>query len=177
MKDKLYFSNEEQELFRESVTETKKLPQDSINHYIPPKLNFKRVALLQPLQKQVSTSYYFSDEYQPLLKGEGPSRYARNIRNSCELHKLRRGDYLPDLFLDLHGFTQRCAKQELSALIATCKQEHLHCANIIHGHGKHILKQKIPLWLAQHPDVLAFHQAPKAWGGNAAILLLIELVD
>ena len=46
----------------------------------------------------------------------------------------------------------------------------------MHGHGKHILKQQTPLWLAQHPDVLAFHQ-PKEWGGNAAILLLVELAE
>jgi DNA-nicking Smr family endonuclease len=31
--------------------------------------------------------------------------------------------------------------------------------------------------LAQHPDVLVFHQAPKEWGGSAAILLLVELAE
>jgi DNA-nicking Smr family endonuclease len=25
--------------------------------------------------------------------------------------------------------------------------------------------------------VLAFHQAPKEWGGNAAVLLLVELAE
>jgi len=47
----------------------------------------------------------------------------------------------------------------------------------MHGHGKHILKQQTPLWLAQHPDVLAFHQAPKELGGTASLLVLIELDD
>jgi DNA-nicking Smr family endonuclease len=27
---------------------------------------------------------------------------------------------------------------------------------------KHILKQQTPLWLAQHPHIMAFHQAPKS---------------
>lgn len=45
----------------------------------------------------------------------------------------------------------------------------------MHGHGKHVLKQQTPLWLAQHPDVIAFYQAPKEWGGTAALLLLIEI--
>ena len=45
----------------------------------------------------------------------------------------------------------------------------------MHGHGKHILKQQTPLWLAQHPHVMAFHQAPKEYGGDAALLVLIEV--
>ncbi|HFX4694346.1 TPA: Smr/MutS family protein, partial [Escherichia coli] len=37
------------------------------------------------------------------------------------------------------------------------------------------LKQQTPLWLAQHPHVMAFHQAPKEYGGDAALLVLIEV--
>ncbi len=59
------------------------------------------------------------------------------------------------------GFTQQQAKQELGALIAACRREHVFCACVMHGHGKHILKQQTPLWLAQHPHIMAFHQAPK----------------
>ena len=39
------------------------------------------------------------------------------------------------------------AKQELGALIAACRREHVFCACVMHGHGKHILKQQTPLWL------------------------------
>ncbi len=67
---------------------------------------------------------------------------------------MRRGDYSPELFLDLHGLTQLQAKQELGALIAACRREHIFCACVMHGHGKHILKQQTPLWLAQHPHVI-----------------------
>nr|CDS57728.1 conserved hypothetical protein [Serratia symbiotica] len=176
MKNQLPLSKDERELFRESVADAKKLPQDAVAH-CRPKPKFKQIAPSRLLQEQVNASYYFSDEYQPLLEEEGPPRYVRPGSNPFELRKLRRGDYSPDLFLDLHGLTQRQAKQELGALIAACKREHVHCACVMHGHGKHILKQQTPLWLAQHPDVLAFHQAPKAWGGNAAILLLVELAE
>lgn len=51
------------------------------------------------------------------------------------------------------------------------------CACVMHGHGKHILKQQTPLWLAQHPHVMAFHQAPKEYGGDAALLVLIEVEE
>ncbi|WP_250206236.1 Smr/MutS family protein, partial [Escherichia coli] len=45
----------------------------------------------------------------------------------------------------------------------------------IQGASLHILKQQTPLWLAQHPHVMAFHQAPKEYGGDAALLVLIEV--
>ena len=60
-------------------------------------------------------------------------------------------------------------------MIAACRREHVFCACVMHDHGKHILKQQTPLWLAQHPHVMAFHQAPKEYGGDAALLVLIEV--
>ncbi len=138
----------------------------------------KKVIQVAPerlMQEQVDASYYFSDEFQPNLDTEGATRYVREGSNHYELKKLRRGDYPPELFLDLHGLTQLQAKQEIGALIAACRREHVYCACVMHGHGKHILKQQTPLWLAQHPDIIAFHQAPKEWGGKAALLILIEL--
>ncbi|NIH16095.1 endonuclease SmrB [Serratia symbiotica] len=176
MKNQFPLSKDEQQLFRESVADVKKLPQDAVAHS-QPKPKFKQIAPSRLLQEQVNASYYFSDEYQPLLEEEGPPHYVRPGCNPFELRKLRRGDYSPDLFLDLHGLTQRQAKQELGAMIAACKRENVHCACVMHGHGKHILKQQTPRWLVQHPGVLAFYQAPKEWGGNAAILLLVELAE
>lgn len=55
---------------------------------------------------------------------------------------------------------QQQAKQELAALLTLCQKENIHVASVMHGIGKHILKQRIPSWLAQHPNVRAFHQAP-----------------
>ena len=94
--------------------------------------------------------------------GIDAAKYVRPDVSHFEAKKLRRGDYSPELFLDLHGLTQLQAKQELGALIAACRREHVFCACVMHGHGKHILKQQTPLWLAQHPHVMAFHQAPKS---------------
>ncbi len=176
MKKKHVLSPEEKSLFRDAVPGIKRLQNDTITH----RPLRKKVTVISPkklLQEQVDASYYFSDEFQPMLQEEGPVRHIRSDVSHFELKKLRRGDYSPELFLDLHGLTQREAKQELGALIAACRREHVHCACVMHGHGKHILKQQTPLWLAQHPDVLAFHQAPKVLGGTAALLVLIELDD
>ncbi|PVZ85537.1 endonuclease SmrB [Serratia sp. S1B] len=176
MKNSHPLSKDELQLFRESVAGTRRLRQDTIVHP-KHKIISRKIAPQRLLQEQVDASFYFSDEFQPQLDAEGPTRYVRPGYNHYELKKLRRGDYIPDLFLDLHGLTQLQAKQELGAMIAACKREHIHCACVMHGHGKHILKQQAPLWLAQHPDVLAFHQAPKEWGGNAAVLVLVELTE
>ena len=176
MKKKHLLSPEEAALFREAVPGIKRLKNDTITH----RPLRKKVSELSPkklIQEQVDASYYFSDEFQPMLQEEGPVRHIRPDVSHFELKKLRRGDYSPELFLDLHGLTQKEAKHELGALIAACRREHVHCACVMHGHGKHILKQQTPLWLAQHPDVEAFHQAPKEFGGNAALLVLVELDD
>jgi DNA-nicking Smr family endonuclease len=174
MKKRYQLADEERHLFRESIAGTKRLRQDTVKQ---PKPRLKTTVLpaRRLLREQEDASFYFSDEFQPLLESEGPARYIRPDVSPYEVKKLRRGDYTPELFLDLHGLTQAEAKQELGALMAACRREHVHCACVMHGHGKHILKQQTPLWLAQHPDVLGFHQAPKIFGGDAALLVLIEL--
>ncbi|GFN46503.1 endonuclease SmrB [Candidatus Regiella insecticola] len=176
-KEKYQLSDEELQLFEASISGTKKLKQDKIMHHYHQK-NHQRVTSVKfsqkREQKQREISCYFSDDFHPQLNSEGPIRYIRQDVETIEIRKLRRGDYFPDIFLDLHGFTQRQAKQQLIEMFAVCKSEHIYCASIMHGHGRDVLKKQIPLWLAQHPDVLAFHQAPKKWGGAAALLVLIE---
>ncbi|MEJ5065856.1 endonuclease SmrB [Erwinia sp. MYb375] len=163
-------------LFRGLMTGTRKLAQDTIVHK-PPRKKISEVPQKRLLSEQMDNSHYFSDEFQPLLATEGAVRYVRSDVDHYELKKLRRGDYSPEIFLDLHGLTQKQAKGELGALIAACRREHIFCASVMHGHGKHVLKQQTPLWLAQHPLVMAFHQAPKLFGGDAALLVLIEIEE
>lgn len=176
MKNKFKLTTEEIKLFKETIAGTKPLLHDTVSHSPPRHQRIKsQLVTKRLLQEQLDASFYFSDEYQPLLQEDGPTRYIRSDINPFELKKLRRGDYTPELFLDLHGFSQRQAKQEIGTLIAACYRDNIHCACIMHGHGKHILKQQIPLWLAQHPNITAFYQAPKIWGGNASLLILVEI--
>ncbi len=121
--------------------------------------------------------FHFSDAFEPDLNKQGPMKYVREGVDSFEVKNLRRGYYRPDLILDLHGLDQHQAKKELAALLYACQKEHAQCICIVHGIGSHILKNKVPHWLVQHPDVMAFHQAPLEWGGNGALLALIELKD
>ena len=135
----------------------------------------KAQATIKEQREQQDTLFYFSDEYEPLLNEESAVKYLRENEDSHLLKQLRRGDFSPEIFLDLHGLTREQAKLELAALIQTCEKEHLYCASVMTGYGTYTLKRQIPRWLVQHPKVRALHQAPKEWGGEAAILILIDV--
>ncbi|MGF1695906.1 endonuclease SmrB [Vibrio lamellibrachiae] len=162
-------------LFTDAVKGVKKLQQDTIVQ--PPKRNAIQKEVKRTAREASDTEFYFSDEFVPLLNQEGPTRYARDDVSTYEVKRLRRGVYIPDVFLDMHGMTQNEAKRELGAMIAYCIKNDVHCACVQHGIGKHILKQKSPLWLAQHPDVMAFHQAPLEFGGAGALLILLSIPE
>jgi len=160
-------------LFRAEIKGVKPLKQDTFVAARPYKK--KAQATIKEQREQQDTLFYFSDEYEPLLNEESAVKYLRENEDSHLLKQLRRGDFSPQIFLDLHGLTREQAKLELAALIQTCEKEHLYCASIMTGYGTYTLKRQIPRWLVQHPKVRALHQAPKEWGGEAAILILIDV--
>ncbi|XKM13227.1 endonuclease SmrB [Orbaceae bacterium ac157xtp] len=173
MNNKFNLSSDDISLFKSAIGKAKVLKQDTVVHR-PAKINKKSIEDKKSTQQAIHTEFYFSDTYQPLLQDD-PIRYLREDGDPNELKKLRRGYYEPEFFLDLHGLTQLEAKKEIAALIAACLREHAACACIMYGHGKNILKKQTPMWLAQHPDVICFHQAPKEFGGSAALLVLFDL--
>ncbi|WP_026375515.1 endonuclease SmrB [Aestuariibacter salexigens] len=123
--------------------------------------------------KQSHAAFQFSDQYEAHFDEQGPLRFVKPGESSHEVKRLRRGEYPPDLILDLHGLNRETAKAEVAELIYAAKKEHCHCVCIVHGIGSKILKSAVPNWLVQHPDVLGFHQAPLEWGGKGALLVLI----
>lgn len=159
-------------LFRSQTKGAKKLKQDTV---IKPRTHLKKKAEIKEIRETEDTLFFFSDEYEPLLNEESAVKYLRENEDSYLLKQLRRGDFSPELFLDLHGLTREQAKLELAALIQTCLKERLYCASVMTGYGTYTLKRQIPRWLVQHPKIRALHQAPKEWGGEAAILLLIDV--
>ncbi len=168
-------SDDDFALFKEAVQGVKKLQQDTIIQ--PPKRETKQKQQQRFSREAKDNEFFFSDEFEPMLSDDGPTRYARSDASKYEVKRLRRGVYVPDVYLDMHGMTQQEAKRELGAMIAHCIKENVHCASVMHGIGKHILKQKVPLWLAQHPDVMAYHQAPLEFGGAGALLVLLSIPE
>ena len=125
--------------------------------------------------KQLAASFDFSDMYQAALPQEGPMRFCQEGESTHILKQLRRGDYSPEMTLDLHGLTREMAKAELAALIHTARKDLIDCVCVMHGFGQGVLKAALPHYLVQHPHVRAFHQAPLEYGGKAALLVLIDI--
>ncbi len=171
MKDK-NLPVDEADLFREAFADVKPLTQDTVRHQHKNKKAPEKLS--EPDLKKVSASFYFSDEFVPELSGDGPLSWVKEGENAYYAKQLRRGDFYPDIILDLHGLTKEQTKLELAAMLEHCVKQNVQCACIVHGIGERVLKHKLPHWLVQHPAILAFHQAPLEWGGKGALLILIE---
>ncbi|MDP8033608.1 endonuclease SmrB [Pasteurella atlantica] len=165
-------NDDELSLFKEAVKGIKKIKQDTV---VIKKQTPQKAVELKEQKEKADTLFYFSDEYEPLLTEENEKvKYRREDVDPYLLKQLRRGDFSPELFLDLHGLTRKQAKMELASLILACEKEGVFCASIMTGYGTFALKRQIPRWLVQHPKIMALHQAPREWGGDAAILILVE---
>jgi DNA-nicking Smr family endonuclease len=179
MKFKDALTKDEKDLFKQAIGKVKPIVQDKIvlSKKSLNNLSLKKTQAKTNEKNKQDAEFYFSDEFEPNLNQQGPMKYVREDVDSFEAKNLRRGEYSPDLILDLHGLTQNTAKLEIAALLYACKREHAKCVCIVHGLGSRVLKNKVPHWLVQHPEVMAFHQAPLEWGGNGALLVLVELND
>ena len=102
-------TDEETLLFRDAIKGTRKIKQDTIRAELRP---VKQKRELRETREKLGVDHYFSDEYQPHLDDDGPTRYVREDVSKFELKKLKRGIYPPEIYLDLHGMNQQQAKQE-----------------------------------------------------------------
>jgi DNA-nicking Smr family endonuclease len=175
--------DDENALFRDAVSGIKPLQQDkfiqekpSIKEKLQRKeKHLKRLAQEQKTRRQASAEFEFSDGYEAYFDPTKPLKYTRSDAQTYLVKQLRRGDFPPDLLLDLHGYNRADAKLEIAGLIHTALKEQIQSVCVMHGLGKNILKASVPNWLVQHPKVLAFHQAPLEWGGQGAILILLDV--
>jgi DNA-nicking Smr family endonuclease len=174
MKVKDLLSPEEKDAFKAAIGKVKPIVQDKI---LPERRQTKQAIKNKQLVDRQVAEFHFSDEFEPNLPNHGPMKYIKEGTDSYEAKNLRRGAYIPELILDLHGLDQHNAKREIAALMKACHKEHVRCVCIVHGIGGRVLKNKTPHWLVQHPDVLAFHQAPLEYGGDGALLVLVDIKD
>ena len=95
------------------------------------------------------------------------------------LRKLRRGHWVVEDELDLHGLNRHDALSSTREFLEKATKRRLRCLRIVHGKGlgspnrEPVLKAMLRKWLPQQLEVLAFAQAPAAQGGAGAVLLLL----
>lgn len=96
------------------------------------------------------------------------------------LKKLRRGHWVLQAEMDLHGMISSEARQAVSAFLAYCGKRGLRCVRIIHGKGlgsknrEPVLRTRVKHWLMQKDEVLAFCQARAVDGGSGAVVVLLK---
>ena len=116
---------------------------------------------------------------QSMETGEEPS-YLRTGLARDVLRKLRRGHWVVQDLVDLHGLNRQEARLLLAEFLGGCLKRGLRCVRVVHGKGlrspgrEPVLKGKVQRWLAQRDDVLAFCEAPKNQGGSGALLVLLK---
>lgn len=159
--------------FSEEMKNVKKMKQDTVFH----KKSYKKNNLYsekRDLCNQDAHIQFFNAHVPKKVIYKNPVAYVREKILITELKKLKNKVYVPEICVDCHGLNQYQAQQELGKLIFTCFKERIFCFAVIHGHGKNILKNYIPIWLSKHPDVLAFYQLPKTFGKNTTLFVLMD---
>jgi DNA-nicking Smr family endonuclease len=106
--------------------------------------------------------------------------YVRPGVQRSVLRRLRRGDFVIQAELDLHGLTVDAARESLRLFLRRIRIERLRCVRIIHGKGlsspnrEPVLKYKVARWLRQCDDVLATSVAQPRDGGTGALYVLLR---
>ena len=96
------------------------------------------------------------------------------------LRRLRRGHWVVQDNLDLHGMNRVQAALAVSHFLPACSARGLRCVRIVHGKGlgsknrQPVLKLLLRRWLARRDEVLAYCQAPEPDGGGGALLVLLR---
>ncbi|SDV47960.1 Smr/MutS family protein [Chitinasiproducens palmae] len=123
-----------------------------------------------------------SDAYDPdmMLDSDDSISFRRNGIGFDVVRRLRRGEWVVQAQLDLHGLRREEAREALSSFIHEAGKQHLRCLRVIHGKGlgsanrEPVLKGKVRSWLTQKNEVLAFAETRDRDGGAGAVLVLLQ---
>lgn len=170
----------EADLFRSAVGEV--TPLD-----LPPTARVTR-AKPEPLpaQRQAdelrALSESISDEFDPetLLDTDDELGWHRPPLGSDVVRKLRRGHWVIQDQLDLHGARTDEARELLAGFLRNALRRGLRCVRVVHGKGlgskdrQPVLKGKVRKWLVQRDEVIAYCSARPADGGTGALVVLLR---
>ncbi|MDR9834197.1 Smr/MutS family protein [Herbaspirillum huttiense] len=175
-------AREEANIFRNSIGQVAPLRPKVVDkaHYLPePPLPIPRQHLAD---EQAALLESLSDEFtvDTLMDSDENLSFARPGVGMDVLSKLRRGNWVIQAQLDLHGYRRDQAREALGEFLRQSRRRGLRCVRVIHGKGlgsvnkEPVLKHKVRNWLAQKDEVMAFCQARAADGGAGALVVLLR---
>jgi DNA-nicking Smr family endonuclease len=123
-----------------------------------------------------------SDEFdaESLMETDDQLSYRRLGVGPDVLVKLRRGRWVVQGQVDLHGLTRDEARDALGIFLQGAGKRGWRCVRVVHGKGlgsprrEPVLKGKVRAWLVQRQEVLAFTQARGPDGGAGALIVLLD---
>lgn len=175
-------AREEANIFRNSIGQVAPLRPEVVDkaHYLPePPLPIPRQHLAD---EQAALLESLSDEFtvDTLMDSDENLSFARPGVGMDVLSKLRRGNWVIQAQLDLHGYRRDQAREALGEFLRQSRRRGLRCVRVIHGKGlgsvnkEPVLKHKVRNWLAQKDEVMAFCQARAADGRAGALVVLLR---
>ncbi len=171
---------QEANLFRASVGEVKPLSTPPKAKSVPPK------PAPTPVQRHADEKQVLvdaiSDEFDPesLLDTDDELSWQRPPLGPDVVRKLRRGHWVLQDELDLHGARSDEARALVGDFLRDALRRGLRCVRVIHGKGlgskdrQPVLKGKVRKWLMQRDEVIAFCSARAADGGSGAVVVLLR---
>ncbi|MES2049207.1 MAG: Smr/MutS family protein [Pseudomonadota bacterium] len=170
----------EANIFRTSVGKISPLKVPEKHTHIKPRpepIPFQHLA-----DERAALQESLSDEFNAdsLLETDENLSYTRPGIGIDVAKKLRKGDWVIQAELDLHGMRRDQARDSLGEFLRKCGRNGARCVRIIHGKGlgsinkEPVLKNKVRNWLIQKDEVLAFSQATAADGGSGALIVLLK---
>ena len=170
----------EAELFRRAVADVAPLadpgrverPRPVVEPLARQFLNDEREALAASLSDEI--------DVERLLEHDEALSFRRPGIAADTMARLRRGQWVAQARLDLHGMRREEARDAVARFLHQSVRDGLRCVRIIHGKGlgsiarKPVLKDKVLRWLVQREEVIAFCQAPPHAGGAGALLVLLR---
>lgn len=166
-------------LFQSAVADATPLVHDRVHHEPPPPPPV-------PRQRQADESAALHESlHAPALldlhlEGGDEAAWLKPGLARGILRDLRRGRWVVQDHLDLHGCNRDEARHLVTDFLAEADRRGLRCLRIVHGKGlgspgrEPVLKKLVQGWLTQRREVLAFCQARAAEGGAGALVLLLQ---
>jgi len=167
-----------EDLFKAAVKDARPLTAARIFHQTPKPKPIPHQFIRDEQQALVDSLSDYFPSYE-LESGE-ELLYLREGQSPAVLCKLRRGHWVVQANLDLHGMISDEARAMVATFLAECKKRGIRCVRIVHGKGlgsrnkEPILKNKVRHWLMQKDEVIAYAQARANDGGSGAVIVLLK---